>query len=75
MSLKLARELKRPPISIAKELEVSISASGGAGLIASVVAHPSGYLNFTLNWPLFALGTISEARAGVGSLGVESGAS
>jgi arginyl-tRNA synthetase len=72
VSLKLARELKRPPISIAKELEVSISASGGAGLIASVVAHPSGYLNFTLNWPLFALGTISEARAGVGSLGVES---
>ena len=41
-------------------------------LIQSVSAHASGYLNFNLNWPKFAHGTVAEARTGVGSLGVES---
>ncbi len=72
VALKLARELRRPPAAIAKELQESISSGGSMRLIQSVNAHASGYLNFTLNWPRFARETVSEARTGVGSIGIES---
>lgn len=72
VALRLAREVKRPPFAIAGELEASVSARGDLRLISSVKAHSSGYLNFTLNWPRFAHETISEARRGIGSLGIES---
>jgi arginyl-tRNA synthetase len=71
VALKLARETKRPPAVIAEELRESISARGDLRLISSVSAHSSGYLNFTLDWARFVLGTISEAREGIGSLGIE----
>ncbi len=71
VALKLARETKRPPAGIAEELRESISARGDLRLIASVNAHSSGYLNFTLDWARFAFGTISEAREGLGSLRIE----
>ena len=73
VALKLARELRRPPASIAGDLEESIRAAGGLRLVSSVAAHPSGYLNFSLDWPRFALGTVEEARRGTvaGSFAVE----
>ena len=71
VALKLARELKRPPVVIAKELQEAISSRKGLRLISSVTAHSSGYLNFTLNWPVFAHGTLAQARRGIGGLGLE----
>jgi arginyl-tRNA synthetase len=72
VALKLARELKRPPYEIAQELAASISARKPRELIGSVSAHPSGYLNFTLDWGAFAYATLTEARGGIGTLSLES---
>lgn len=72
VALQLARQAKRPPASIAEELERSINAAGNLRLTASVKAHSSGYLNFTLNWQRFAFGALSQALGGIGPFGLES---
>lgn len=72
VALKLARELKRPPAVIAGELQETITKQPLANLISDVKAHPSGYLNFYLNWGEFAKGTLLEATRGVPVLGLES---
>jgi len=69
VALKLARELKSPPAAIAGDIAASINGAGGGRLIASVSPHPSGYLNFKLNWPEFAYSTVFEAAKGTGAFG------
>src|SRR5580658_4014252 len=71
VALKLAREVKRPPYEIAQELAASITGRMPGRLIQSVSAHPSGYLNFTLDWRAFTYGTVNEAR-GIGAFSLQS---
>jgi arginyl-tRNA synthetase len=71
VALRLAREARKPPVAIAEDVARAISARTDLRLIMSVSAHPSGYLNFTLNWSRFANEAVSEARRGVGTLGIE----
>ncbi|MDA4136228.1 MAG: arginine--tRNA ligase [Thaumarchaeota archaeon] len=72
VALKLARELKKPPSTIAQELEQAIERDGLPRLVGGVKAHPSGYLNFYLSWGKFAEGTLVEARGGIPNLALES---
>jgi arginyl-tRNA synthetase len=53
VGLRLARETKKPPAAIAKEFADAMAGTKGH-LIAKVEAHPSGYVNFTLDWAVFA---------------------
>ena len=72
VALKLARELKKPPLAIAGDLRAAIASAPLPDLISDVVAHPSGYLNFYLNWGEFARGALLEAMQGIPVLGLES---
>lgn len=72
VALKLARELKRPPAAIAEELRETIDGETKPPLLREVRAHPSGYLNFYLNWARFVDGTLQQARGGIPSFGLES---
>ncbi len=69
VALKLARDLKKPPLEIAETIAASINQSGTRDLVEEVSAHPSGYLNFTLRWDRFAFAAISEGRSGTGTFG------
>ncbi len=69
VALKLAKELRRSPVSIAQDIAAAMNAKGGGRLIDSVSAHPSGYLNFKLNWAAFAYATLDEAERGTGTFG------
>jgi len=71
VALKLAKELKKPPPVIARELQETIERSGKPRLVDGVKAHPSGYLNFYLNWGKFAHDAVVEARSGIPNLGLE----
>ena len=71
VALKLARELKKPPPVIAQELQEAIEKEGKPRLVDGVRAHPSGYLNFYLNWGKFAHETLAEAKGGIPSLKLE----
>ena len=53
-ALKLARETKRPPAAIAEELRALMLGGNLPDLVSDVKAHPSGYLNFYLNWGEYA---------------------
>ena len=64
--------IKKPPPVIAQQLQGTIEKAGLPRLVGSVRAHPSGYLNFYLNWGTFAHQTLLEANAGVGGLELES---
>lgn len=70
VALGLGRELKRPPLEIAQTLAKSITETGLPPLAEGVTAHPSGYLNFTLNWGKFSSGALSETMSGIEDLGV-----
>jgi arginyl-tRNA synthetase len=72
VALKLAREVKKPPLVIAEGLREAIEIAGKPDLVADVKAHPSGYLNFYLNWGRFASETLVQAMAGVPGLQQES---
>ena len=54
VGLRLAREAKKAPGVIARELAETIDASATWRLIGGVEAHDSGYVNFRTNWGLFA---------------------
>ncbi|MDA4123484.1 MAG: arginine--tRNA ligase [Thaumarchaeota archaeon] len=69
VALKLAKDLKKPPVEIAETIVASINQSGTRDLVEEVSAHPSGYLNFRLRWDRFAFAAISEARSGTGTFG------
>jgi len=71
VTLKLAKELGRPPAAIAEDLASAINSAGGGRLIDSVSAHSSGYLNFSLNWPEFAHATLGEAGSEKGKFGTD----
>jgi len=72
VALKLAREMKKPPLVIAEGLRDAIETAGKPALVDDVKAHPSGYLNFYLNWGRFACDTLSQAMTGVPGLHQES---
>ena len=54
VGLRLARETKKAPGAIAKELAETIDSTASWRLIGGVQAHDSGYVNFRTNWGLFA---------------------
>jgi arginyl-tRNA synthetase len=54
VGLRLARETKKAPGVIARELAETIDSSATWRLIGGVQAHDSGYVNFRTNWGLFA---------------------
>jgi arginyl-tRNA synthetase len=54
VGLRLARETRKAPGAIAKELAETIDSSANWRLIGGVQAHDSGYVNFRTNWGLFA---------------------
>src|SRR5271170_3159010 len=54
VGLRLARETKKAPGAIARELAETIDSSATWRLIGGVQAHDSGYVNFRTNWGLFA---------------------
>lgn len=54
VGLRLAREAKKAPGVIAKEIAETIDSSASWRLIGGVQAHDSGYVNFRTNWGLFA---------------------
>jgi arginyl-tRNA synthetase len=54
VGLRLAKETRKPPGTIAKELAETIDSATGWHLIGGVEAHPSGYVNFRSNWGVFA---------------------
>src|ERR1700730_8044721 len=54
VGLRLAREAKKAPGAIAKEIADAIATTGGRHLIGGVEAHASGYVNFKLRWDVFA---------------------
>jgi arginyl-tRNA synthetase len=53
VGLRLARETRKAPGMIAKELAETIDSSTSWHLIGGVEAHPSGYVNFRTNWGVF----------------------
>ena len=53
VGLRLARETRMAPGTIAKELAESIDSRTNWHLIGGVQAHPSGYVNFRTNWGVF----------------------
>lgn len=61
--LKLSRQLQKPPHEIARMMSEFISRKVEKDLVASVEAHPSGYLNFMLDWPRFTHESIGEILA------------
>jgi arginyl-tRNA synthetase len=54
VGLRLAREARKAPGVIAKEIADAIDATKGGRLIGDVEAHASGYVNFKLRWDVFA---------------------
>ena len=54
VGLRLAKETRKAPGVIAKEIAEAIDAATGWHLIGGVEAHPSGYVNFRANWGVFA---------------------
>jgi arginyl-tRNA synthetase len=54
VGLRLARETHKAPGIIAKEMAETIDSGMKWHLIGGVEAHPSGYVNFRTNWPIFA---------------------
>ncbi len=72
VGLRLARETKKAPGVIAKELAETIDSSATWRLIGGVEAHDSGYVNFRTNWGLFAcelLASVLKPEGGVLDLG------
>ena len=68
VGLRLAKEAKKLPGVIAKELAKAIDSSASWRLIGGVEAHDSGYVNFRTNWGLFAselLASILRPESGV----------
>src|SRR6266550_6116115 len=54
VGLRLAKEARKPPGTIAKEFADTIDSATNWHLIGGVEAHPSGYVNFRTNWGVFA---------------------
>ena len=72
VGLRLARETKKAPGVIARELAETIDSSATWRLIGGVQAHDSGYVNFRTNWGLFAyelLVSVLRPEGGVLDLG------
>ncbi|HEV2389152.1 MAG TPA: arginine--tRNA ligase, partial [Nitrososphaerales archaeon] len=72
VGLRLAREAKKAPAVIAKELAETIDSSPDWRLIGGVQAHDSGYVNFSTKWGLFAyelLVSVLKPEGGVVDLG------
>jgi arginyl-tRNA synthetase len=72
VGLRLARETKKAPGIIARELAETIDSSATWRLIGGVQAHDSGYVNFRTNWGLFAyelLTSVLRPEGGVLDLG------
>jgi arginyl-tRNA synthetase len=66
VGLRLAREARKPPGIIAKEFADAIAEMKPGHLIGGVEAHSSGFVNFRLNWAVFAfelLQSIAMERA------------
>jgi arginyl-tRNA synthetase len=53
VGLRLAKEARKPPGIIAKEIAETIDLATNWHLIGGVEAHPSGYVNFRTNWGVF----------------------
>ncbi len=73
VGLRLARETKKAPGVIARELAETIDSSATWRLIGGVQAHDSGYVNFRTNWGLFAyelLMSVLKPEGGALDLGV-----
>lgn len=72
VGLRLARETKKAPGVIARELAETIDSGATWRLIGGVQAHDSGYVNFRTNWALFAyelLASVLKPEGGVVDLG------
>jgi arginyl-tRNA synthetase len=73
VGLRLAREAKKAPGVIARELADTIDSSATWRLIGGVQAHDSGYVNFRTNWGLFVyelLVSVLKPEGAVLDLGV-----
>jgi arginyl-tRNA synthetase len=67
VGLRLAKEARKPPGIIAKEIAEAIDSATNWHLIGGVEAHTSGYVNFRTNWGVFAyelLTSILEPQGG-----------
>ncbi len=62
--IRIAKALAQKPGDVAVKMADRImSDSGHWKYVAAVSAHPGGYLNFSINFPRFAVDSIEEARA------------
>lgn len=68
VGLRLAREAKKAPGSIAEELAQTISAWRKWHLIGGVEAHPSGYVNFRADWGVFVYELLSSILKAEGAV-------
>ena len=69
VGLRLAKEARKAPGVIAKELADAIRAGRKGRLIAAAESHPSGYVNFRIYWPAFSEGLLKDLLGGEVSLG------
>jgi arginyl-tRNA synthetase len=53
VGLRLAKEARKPPASLAKQFADAINDTKKGHLIAKAEAHSSGYVNFSLDWGVF----------------------
>jgi arginyl-tRNA synthetase len=67
VGLRLARETRKAPGVIAKELAEAIDSGTNWHLIGGVEAHPSGYVNFRTNWGVFAYELLTSILRSNGS--------
>jgi len=67
VGLRLAREAKKAPGAIAKELAGEIEGAKKGRLIGGVEAHASGYVNFRLEWSAFARELVGSLVSGNGT--------
>src|SRR5207245_4621683 len=68
VGLRLAKEARKPPGVIAREIAETIDLATNWHLIGGVEAHPSGYVNFRTNWGVFAyelLTSILKPQGGI----------
>ncbi|MDA4117440.1 MAG: arginine--tRNA ligase [Thaumarchaeota archaeon] len=73
VGLRLAREARKSPGVIAKEIADAINSAKRGHLIGRVEAHDSGYVNFRLQWDVFAyelLTSVLTPEGGALSLGI-----
>lgn len=74
VGLRLAKEARKAPGAIAKELADAIASAPRGPLVGAVEAHPSGYVNFRIEMGAFAHGLLSALGQGQGvDIGVEGG--